>query len=110
MTSDAPAAGAATTRRGRAKSDRRSQILAAAERLMAERGYLAVRLEDIGAAAGVSGPAMFRHFTNREALLAGVVLGISTRLLAGARTVCDRADRDGWGPTETLDHRCDFHL
>ena len=46
----------AATRRSRAKSDRRSQLIAAAERLVAERGYLAVRLEDIGAAAGVSGP------------------------------------------------------
>ena len=45
-----------TTRRSRAKSDRRIQLIAAAERLVAERGFLAVRLEDIGAAAGVSGP------------------------------------------------------
>lgn len=110
MTSGAPAAGAATTRRGRAKSDRRSQILAAAERLMAERGYLAVRLEDIGAAAGVSGPAIYRHFTNKEALLAELLVGISTRLLAGARAVAERADRDGSGPAETLDHLIDFHL
>lgn len=42
------------TRRSKAKSDRRSQLIAAAEHLVAERGYLAVRLEDIGAAAGVS--------------------------------------------------------
>ena len=47
-----------TSRRSKAKSDRRSQLIAAAERLMAEHGYLAVRLEDIGAAAGVSGPAI----------------------------------------------------
>ena len=59
----------AATRRSRAKSDRRSQLIAAAERLVAERGYLAVRLEDIGAAAGVSGPAIYRHFPNKEALL-----------------------------------------
>ena len=35
--------------RSRRKSDRRLQLLAAAERLFAERGFLAVRLEDIGA-------------------------------------------------------------
>src|SRR6478609_4767221 len=58
----------ATTRRSRAKSDRRSQLIAAAERLVAERGYLAVRLEDIGAAVGVSGPAIYRHFPNKDAL------------------------------------------
>ncbi|HYR17292.1 MAG TPA: helix-turn-helix domain-containing protein, partial [Mycobacterium sp.] len=64
----APLSVSATTRRGRAKSDRRSQLIGAAERLVAERGYLAVRLEDIGAAVGVSGPAIYRHFPNKEAL------------------------------------------
>lgn len=62
------------------------QLIAAAERLIAEHGYLAVRLEDIGAAAGVSGPAIYRHFPNKEALLVELLVGISTRLLAGART------------------------
>ena len=71
------------TRRSKAKSDRRSQLVAAAERLMAERGFLAVRLEDIGAAAGVSGPAIYRHFSNKEALLVELLVGISTRLLRG---------------------------
>ena len=44
----------AVTRRSKAKSDRRSQLIAAAERLIAERGYLAVRLEDICSAVGIS--------------------------------------------------------
>ena len=72
------------TSRSRAKSDRRDKLIAAAERLVAERGFLAVRLEDIGAAAGVSGPAIYRHFPNKEALLVELLVGISTRLLAGA--------------------------
>ena len=97
---------AATTRRSRAKSDRRSQLIAAAERLVAERGYLAVRLEDIGAAAGVSGPAIYRHFPNKEALLVELLVGISTRLLAGARDVVARAD----DPVSALDGLIDFHL
>ena len=46
--------GDSPNRRSRRKSDRRLQLLAAAERLFAERGFFAVRLEDIGAAAGVS--------------------------------------------------------
>ena len=83
----------ATTRRSRAKSDRRSQLIAAAERLVAERGFLAVRLEDIGAAVGVSGPAIYRHFPNKEALLVELLVGISTRLLAGATNVVDRRRR-----------------
>src|SRR5690348_17993502 len=61
-----PASQQAATSRKRAKSDRRDQLIAAAERLVAERGFLAVRLEDLGAAAGVSGPAIYRHFPRSE--------------------------------------------
>ena len=73
--------------REKQKSDRRAQLLTAAAALMAERGYLAVRLEDIGAAAGISGPAIYRHFPGKEALLVELLVGISTRLLDGARDV-----------------------
>jgi AcrR family transcriptional regulator len=96
----------APNRRSRLKSDRRSQLLSAAERLFAERGFLAVRLEDIGAAAGVSGPAIYRHFPNKESLLVELLVGISTRLLAGARNAQSRnADA-----TAALDELIDFHL
>lgn len=93
-------------RRSRLKSDRRTQLIAAAGRLFAQRGYLAVRLEDIGAAAGVSGPAIYRHFTGKEALLVELLVGISTRLLAGARAV----EAGGHSPQEVLDGLVDFHL
>jgi AcrR family transcriptional regulator len=92
--------------RSRRKSDRRLQLLAAAERLFAERGFLAVRLEDIGAAAGVSGPAIYRHFPNKESLLVELLVGISTRLLAGAREVKSRQADAG----AALDGLIDFHL
>src|ERR1700687_1621898 len=97
---------ATTNRRSRAKSDRRSQLIAAAERLVAERGYLAVRLEDIGAAAGVSGPAIYRHFPNKEALLVELLVGVSPRLLCGAQSVVSEAsDVD-----VAFDGLVDFHL
>lgn len=94
------------TSRGRRKSDRRSQLLAVAEQLIAERGFLAVRLEDIGAAAGISGPAIYRHFTGKEALLVELLVGISTRLLSGAQAVLAR-DPD---PADALDGLIEFHL
>jgi AcrR family transcriptional regulator len=96
----------ATSPRSRAKSDRRGQLAAAAERLFAEHGYLAVRLEDIGAAAGVSGPAIYRHFPNKEALLVELLVGISTRLLAGATDVAGDAE----GADPALEALIDFHL
>ena len=95
-----------TTQRSQAKSDRRSQLIAAAERLIAEHGFLGVRLEDIGAAAGVSGPAIYRHFPNKEALLVELLVGISTRLLAGAADVVAKAET----PSDALDGLVDFHL
>lgn len=96
----------APNRRSQLKSDRRLQLLAAAERLFAERGFLAVRLEDIGAAAGVSGPAIYRHFPNKESLLVELLVGISTRLLAGARQVRSRSA----DAAAALDGLIDFHL
>ncbi len=96
----------APNRRSQLKSDRRLQLLSAAERLFAERGFLAVRLEDIGAAAGVSGPAIYRHFPNKESLLVELLVGISTRLLSGAREASARS-ADG---AAALDDLIDFHL
>ena len=96
----------APNRRSRLKSDRRLQLLSAAERLFAERGFLAVRLEDIGAAAGGSGPAIYRHFPNKESMLVELLVGISARLLAGARDVTAR----GSEAALALDGLIDFHL
>src|SRR6202453_4788360 len=93
-------------RRRRLKSDRRLQLLSAAERLFAERGFLAVRLEDIGAAAGVSGPAIYRHFPNKESMLVELLVGISARLLAGARDVTAHNS----DAAVALDGLIDFHL
>ncbi len=101
-----PASQATGTSRSKAKSDRRDKLVAAAERLVAERGFLAVRLEDIGAAAGVSGPAIYRHFPNKEALLVELLVGISTRLLAGAKAVV----ADAPGAEDALGGLIDFHL
>lgn len=98
--------GTELTRRGRQKSDRRSKLLAAAGHLIAERGFLAVRLEDIGAAAGISGPAIYRHFAGKEALLVELLVGISTRLQAGGQAVVDNAA----SPADALAALIEFHL
>ena len=96
--------------RSRRKSDRRLQLLAAAERLFAERGFLAVRLEDIGAATGVSGPAIYRHFPNKESLLVELLVGISTRLLVGARGVRSRQTDAAAALNGLIDFHLDFAL
>ncbi len=67
------------------RPSRREQILRAAARLFAERGSRAVGVDDIGAAVGVTGPAIYRHFASKDAILAEMLEGISRQLLAGAR-------------------------
>ncbi|MDT0118212.1 TetR family transcriptional regulator [Microbacterium sp. PRF11] len=75
------------TARDRAKADRRASLLAAAARLFAERGFDGVTLGDIGEAAGVSGPAVYRHVSSKQALLGAILVDVSERLLAGGRAV-----------------------
>jgi AcrR family transcriptional regulator len=70
------------TRRSRMKAERRSQLVRAAARLFAERGFRAVSMEDLAAEAGVSGPAVYRHFASKEALLADLLIDVSQQLLA----------------------------
>ena len=75
------------TERDRAKADRHTALLQEAARLFAERGFSGVSLEDLGAAVGVSGPAVYRHFANKQALLGAILVGVSERLLAGGQQV-----------------------
>ncbi|MFT4282484.1 TetR/AcrR family transcriptional regulator [Microbacterium sp.] len=94
------------TDRERAKADRHRSLVRAAARLFAERGYAGVTLEDLGAQVGISGPALYRHFRNKQALLAEILLGVSERLLAGGR-----AARDEHPPAaEALPALVDFHV
>ena len=48
---------------------RREQILDAAVQLFSEHGYHATGMDDIGAAAGITGPGIYRHFRNKEDIL-----------------------------------------
>jgi AcrR family transcriptional regulator len=55
--------------RQQASLARRQDLLDAACRMIFERGYEAVGMTEIGAAAGVSGPAIYRHFASKADLL-----------------------------------------
>ena len=73
---------------------RREQILRAAAQLFAERGSRNVGVDDVGAAVGVTGPAIYRHFASKDAMLAEMLLRISERLLDGGRSVVAAAGTD----------------
>lgn len=48
---------------------REERILTAATRLFFERGFDAVGVDELGKAAGVSGPAIYRHFSSKHEIL-----------------------------------------
>jgi len=72
--STAPSTSAQTPQRAASArgAARREAILTAAAQLFAERGYAAVGMDDIGAAAGVTGPAIYRHFGAKATVLTAV--------------------------------------
>jgi len=65
---------------------RREQILAAAAELFARHGFHGVGINDIGAAVGISGPALYRHFRSKDSVLGEMLTSISELLLAGAQS------------------------
>ncbi|MCU1583987.1 MAG: TetR/AcrR family transcriptional regulator [Microbacteriaceae bacterium] len=75
------------TPRARAKADRRSALLDAAARLFAERGFDRVSIEELGAAVGVSGPAVYRHFSGKQAVLSAILIEVSEGLSSGGALV-----------------------
>ena len=64
--------------------DRRQRILEAAADLVAERGYHEVGMTDIGAAAGITGSAIYRHFDGKSDVLVTMFDRVIDDLTAGA--------------------------
>jgi len=92
-----------TLRPGRS---RRDVILRESARLFARRGFHGVSIDDLGAAVGISGPAIYRHFPGKEALLGEVLVSISERLLAGGLERAASSD----DPVAVLDALVGFHV
>nr|WP_255375486.1 TetR/AcrR family transcriptional regulator [Saccharomonospora sp. CUA-673] len=88
------------------KPSRRDQILAAAAELFAQHGFRGVGIDDIGAAVGITGPALYRHFRSKDAMLGEMLTKISEYLLAGGTA---RLERDG-DPDEILAGLVRFHV
>lgn len=54
----------------RRRNSRRDAVLDAATQLFSERGFHGTTMEAIGAAAGMTGPGVYKHFANKHAVLA----------------------------------------
>jgi AcrR family transcriptional regulator len=94
-------------------SNRRDQILEIAADLFAERGFHGVSIAELGSACGFSGPAIYKHFRSKQAILAEMLVSISQMLLReGRRRVEDATDDRAalaalvdWHVTFALDHK-----
>lgn len=102
--------GVRATARSRAKADRRATLLAEAARLFAQRGYDGVSMEDLGAGAGISGPAVYRHFPSKQAVLAALLVGASERLRLGGEAVVREAADDAAALTALVRFHAAFAL
>jgi len=87
-------------------SPRRQQILDIAAELFAARGFHGVSVAELGSACGISGPALYKHFESKDAMLAEMLVSISETLLAEGRTRVDHAD----SPRAALEALVEWHI
>jgi AcrR family transcriptional regulator len=90
--------------------DRRTQILDTAAELFAKHGYHGVSINDLGAACGISGPALYKHFRGKQAILAEMLLSISEVLLAEGRRRVRAARTDEEALRALVEWHVDFAL
>ena len=98
------------TPRTQAKADRRDALLGAAANLFAERGFARVSLDDLGGAVGVSGPAVYRHFAGKQAVLAALLVDTSEGLWQGGQRVVSEAPDARSALSGLIDFHVDFAL
>jgi AcrR family transcriptional regulator len=89
------------------RRSRRDEILDIAVGLFAARGYHGVSMDDIGSAAGVTGPALYHHFAGKEAMLVAALIPVSEGLLSGGR---ERVARHHDDARAALADLIDFHV
>jgi AcrR family transcriptional regulator len=90
----------APTARGR---KRREQIIDAAASLFHRQGFHATSIDEIGTAAGITGPGLYRHFAGKDEIL----LGVFDRIWELLRSAIDRIE--GLQPEEALDDLISTH-
>lgn len=87
-------------------TSRKEQILSTAAELFARNGFHGVSVNEIGAAVGISGPALYRHFASKDAMLAEMLVGISHELLDTGLAKAGAAQ----SPQQALSALVDWHI
>lgn len=85
---------------------RPEQILEAAIRLFREHGYHGAGIDQIGAEVGISGPAIYRHYPNKQAMLIAASERAAVHLESAAKHIVAEADT----PTDALNRLMDMHV
>ena len=85
---------------------RRQQILDIAAELFAARGFHGVSVVELGAACGITGPALYKHFSSKDAMLAEMLISISETLLHEGRARAARAET----AREAVDALVEWHI
>ncbi len=86
-------------------TSRREAILDAALELFRQRGFHSVGIDEIGTAAGISGPGVYRHFTSKGSLLVALFDSITERMLMAAEEI----QKSDCPPVEMLDRLVTAH-
>jgi AcrR family transcriptional regulator len=88
------------------RTPRQRELISVAARLFAQRGYHAVGINDISGELGLTGPAFYRHYPSKEALLIAVLdEAISSHLEEVGNLVAGISD-----PMETLKAIVKHHI
>lgn len=85
---------------------RQEQILEAAVRLFRQHGFHGAGIDQIGAEVGISGPAIYRHYPNKLALLIAASERAAEHLEAAAKHIVADAD----DAAEALRRLVDMHV
>jgi len=80
---------------------RRDLILKVAAQLFAENGFDSVSINEIGIAAGITGPAIYRYFASKEALLVSAYKRLYQRFSDGVGVILSE-EADPWESLERL--------
>jgi len=73
-------------------------MLDAAAKLFSTRGYVDTGIDDIGEAVGVTGPAVYRHFPSKEALLVALL----ERAVEHSAAIVPRVRAEATSPGDAL--------
>ncbi|MDP1818653.1 MAG: TetR/AcrR family transcriptional regulator [Acidimicrobiales bacterium] len=94
----------------RVRPHRRDQILTAATALFRTHGFHAVGVDEIGSAAGISGPGVYRHFTNKQALLVAIFDRVADDLVRQAQRIEEETERPADALRVLVAQHVDFAL